>query len=66
MQTYIITEKQNFNSQREGTQVECKGLTAAKRLASKNQLFQGTVLEIAAPNGAVLSRKNTNGKWENE
>ncbi|UYF78224.1 hypothetical protein [Acinetobacter ursingii] len=60
--TYTITEKQNLNSQREGTQVECSTLTAAKRLASKNQAFHGTTLTIEC-NGSLIAYKNNGQKW---
>ena len=57
MTTYIITELQNAQSSRKGETIEAADLTAAKRNASSLQMFRGTVMEIAAENGAVLSRK---------
>ena len=63
MTTYIITELQNANSYRKGETVEVKNLTAAKRKASRLQMFQGTVMEIAYQDGAVVSVKE-NGKWQ--
>lgn len=62
MTTYIITELQNAQSSRKGETVEAESLTVAKRKASKLQMFQGTVMEIAAENGALISRKQ-DGKW---
>jgi len=62
MTTYIVTELQNAQSSRKGETVEAANLTAAKRKASSMQMFQGTVMEIAAENGSVLSRKQ-DGKW---
>lgn len=62
MTTYIVTELQNAQSSRKGETVEAANLTAAKRKASSLQMFQGTVMEIAAENGSVLSRKQ-GGKW---
>ena len=62
MTTFIITEKQNAQSSRNGETVEVADLTAAKRKASGMQMFKGTVLEISAENGAVLSRKE-DGRW---
>lgn len=62
MQAYIITEKQNVNSIREGYAIEAKSLKAAKTHASKNQVFQGTVLTIEAANGGLIAYKE-NGKW---
>ena len=62
MTTYIIAELQNAQSSRKGETVQSANLTAAKRKASSLQMFQGTVMEIAAENGSVLSRKQ-DGKW---
>ena len=62
MTTYIVTELQNAQSSRKGETVQAANLTAAKRKASSMQMFQGTVMEIAAENGSVLSRKQ-DGKW---
>ena len=62
MTTYIIAELQNAQSSRKGETVQAANLTAAKRKASSLQMFQGTVMEIAAENGSVLSRKQ-DGKW---
>ena len=62
MTTYIITELQNAQSSRKGETVEAESLTVAKRKASKLQMFQATVMEIAAENGALISRKQ-DGKW---
>ena len=59
---YIVTEKQNAQSSRKGQTIEAANLTAAKRKASGLQMFKGAVLEIAAENGAVLSRKEE-GRW---
>ena len=62
MTAYIITELQNSQSSRKGEMVESANLTAAKRKASAQQMFKGTVMEIAHENGAVVSRKE-NGHW---
>ena len=62
MTTYIITELQNAQSARKGKTIEAADLTAAKRKASSLQMFKGTVMEIAAENGPVLSRKE-GGRW---
>ena len=62
MTTYIITELQNAQSHRKGEAVEAANLTAAKRKAAALQMFKGTIMEVAAENGAVLSRKE-NGRW---
>lgn len=63
MQTYIITEKQDINSTRRGERIEAADLAAAKRKASRMQMFKGTVLTIEAENGALLATKQ-GGKWE--
>ena len=62
MTTYEITELRNAQSHREGEAIEAPSLSAAKRRATALQMFKGTVLEIAAENGAVLSRKE-GGRW---
>ena len=62
MTAYIITELQNAQSHRKGEAIEAPNLTAAKRKASGLQMFKGTVLEVAAENGSVLSRKE-DGRW---
>ena len=62
MTTYVITELQSAGSHRKGETIEAADLAAAKRKASSLQMFKGTVMEIAAENGAVLSRKE-DGRW---
>lgn len=62
MTTYIITELQNAQSSRKGEAVEAANLTAAKRKAAALQMFKGTIMEVAAENGSVLSRKE-DGRW---
>ena len=64
MKTYTITEKQDINSYREPVEILAKNLTAAKRVASKNQAFFGTVLEITDSSGVVSIKKH--GKWEDK
>lgn len=64
MKLYCITEKQNVNSVRDGYHVEASSLTEAKKLATKNQMFQGTVLTVEHL-GQLLSVK-TGKKWEDE
>lgn len=44
--TYRITEKSDIYAQRHGEVVTCKSLTAAKRHATREQVFQDTVLVI--------------------
>ena len=63
METYIITEKQNLNSSREGIKIEVKNLAAAKRAATKSQAFHGTVLTIETESGAMLATKEDKQPW---
>ncbi len=62
MTTYILTELQNAQSSRQGVRIDAANLTAAKRKASRMQMFQGTVLELAFENGARVALKE-NGTW---
>ena len=64
MTTYIITEKQDLQSTREGKKVEASNLTAAKRAATRGRAFYGTVLTIENENGILLASKN-GAKWIN-
>lgn len=57
MNTYIITETQNANSIRKGYEIQAKDLASAKRIASKNQVFEGTVLSIYNEKEELLTRK---------
>ena len=63
MNTYTITELDNYNSTRVGNIIKCKNLTTAKKMASRSQAFYGTVLTISV-DGNVISYKE-NGKWNN-
>lgn len=58
MTTFIITEKQNASSYRDGEKIEAKNLTAAKRAASRAQMFQGTVMTIENESGEILTVKD--------
>ena len=60
--TYIIKEVQNINSEREGVRIETTSLTQAKRIASRNKVFQGTVLRIESDGGFLLAYKK-DGQW---
>jgi hypothetical protein len=62
MTTYTVVEKQNSNSVREGTDFEANSLTAAKRMATRKQCFQGTFLELLEGIYTVAV-KESNGKW---
>ena len=61
----IITEKQNLQSLRTGEIVEVTTLTAAKRAATKNQAFYGTVLTIESESGSMLAYKEDGKSWVN-
>lgn len=63
MTTYIIHEIQNLNSVRKGEIFEGT-LRAAKAKASREQIWQGTVLKITDENGAPVAIKDQKtGKW---
>ena len=63
MTTFIVTEKQNTNSRRDGEKIESKNLTTAKIHASKKpQVFAGTVLTIENESGEILTVKEA-GRW---
>ena len=64
MTTYYITEKQNQESVRQGKTVECKDLAAAKRHATKNQCFHGTVLTIETSELGNMLAVKKDGKWQ--
>ena len=59
MPKFKIYELQNLNSVRQGETIEVKDLTQAKRYASKNQVFHGTVLKICNEYDITLSVKDT-------
>ena len=60
--TYIIIESSNCNASREGYAVEVSSLASAKRIASRKQMFQQTVLTISAVCGTIVATKE-NGVW---
>lgn len=68
MSKYIIRELQNPSSTRQGEVVEASSLKAAKRMATKMQIFQGTCMRIELANDdgsrtdVWLSIKE-NGQW---
>ena len=64
MNLYSITEKQNINSARDGYHAEANSLIEAKKIATRNQMFQGTVLTVEHL-GQLLSVK-TGKKWADE
>ena len=63
MTTYIIHELQNLNSVRKGERFEGT-LRAAKAKATRDQVWQGTVLKITDEQGtAVAIKEQAAGKW---
>ena len=62
MTTYTMTEKENFNSERDSVEFTAKTLTSAKVKSSKMQAFHGTVLELEV-DGVTVAVKEKNGKW---
>ena len=62
MKTYIIIEAQSNGSMRDGYSVEVSSLASAKRIASRKQMFQQTVLTISTARGEVVAAKE-NGVW---
>lgn len=63
MPIYYIKELQDANSYRKGRRLEAKSLTSAKRVASRERMFQGTVLVIESEQGHRLSVKE-NKYWK--
>ena len=59
---YRIFEQQNMSSVREYSHEFEGTLTAAKRFASRNQVWHGTVLAIETETGLPVSHKKY-GKW---
>lgn len=60
--TYIIIEAQSAGSKRDGYAVEVSSLAAAKRIASRKQMFKQSVLTISTDRGAVIATKE-DGVW---
>lgn len=66
METFILVEKEDFNSDRDGVRFTAKTLTSAKIKASKMQCFKDTVLELTDKSGSTLAVKEKSGKWINQ
>ncbi|MDX9717254.1 MAG: hypothetical protein RBT67_07765 [Thauera sp.] len=63
MATYIIHELQNLESVRKGEIFEGT-LRAAKAKASREQMWQGTVLKITDEQGRTVATKDRQtGRW---
>lgn len=65
MNTFIITEKNDVNSTRDGEEIQAKTLADAKRTATRRQLFQGTVMTVENEAGVLLAVKEE-GVWRNK
>lgn len=69
--TYYFNEVGNPNSYCQATKIEAENLTAAKRMASRRQMFLGTWLKIGwglDGNGfinEVLAIKEPGKQWKN-
>lgn len=55
---YLVTEKQDLNSYREGKLIEASSVTEAKRKASRMQVFYGTILTICDDEGLICYKKD--------
>ena len=63
MTAFIVYEKKDGNSSRYGVWVEAKSLTAAKRWATMNQMFQHSVLVIRDQGETIMSWKTPGSRW---
>jgi hypothetical protein len=63
MNTYIIKELQNNQSEREGFTIQADHLTAAKSAATRLQMFKWTTVRIEDASGHQIAVK-TAGKWQ--
>ena len=63
MPKFIIQELQDVASKRDGVKVEAENLTAAKRAATRAQVFQNTTLVVSDKKGRRLAIKQ-GGKWK--
>jgi len=62
MRTYTIEETTSVYARRQGVTKDFSSLSAAKRFASKNQAFYGTVLNIFDIQGELVAYKS-GGRW---
>lgn len=65
MPRFFIEELSDSASIRMGKYVEVQSLDGAKRSASRDQVFKGTVIRISDEKGQALANKGANGRWEN-
>jgi hypothetical protein len=63
MKTFILTEKQDLDSFREGEKIMAKSIISAKRMAGMKRFFQGTVLVISDLSGQMLCYQEHGKKW---
>jgi hypothetical protein len=60
---YIVFEKQSVNDTRDESFVSKKNLAQTKRDASRNQMWQGTVLVIETKAGDIVAYKKPGERW---
>jgi hypothetical protein len=65
MQTYIIKELQNLQSDRQGKPYQSVSLAGAKQYATINKAYYGTVLVIESKSGERLAYTGRRGNWIN-
>ncbi len=59
---YVIKETNSVNADRTATTTVNGSLSSAKRVASRSQVFKGTVMKIEDTMGRLVSYKKEN-KW---
>lgn len=60
---YRVYEKENVNSTREPSFIYNGSLTGAKRKASSEKSFHGTVIVIETDNGDIVATKRDGKRW---
>jgi hypothetical protein len=60
---YNVFEKQSVNDTRDKSFVSEKTLTQTKRAASRDQMWQGTVLVIETKAGEMVAYKKPGERW---
>lgn len=64
--TYIVRESDSMVFNGEGTAINVRALTDAKRQAVRKQQYEGTNLRLEYENGEVVSIKRSGFKWEDK
>lgn len=60
---YIVFEKQSVNGTRDASFISYNSLIATKRMASRRQVWQGTVLVIETESGETVAYKKPGEHW---